>query len=453
MKKFAKKILVGNIILVSLLALLSFIQYCNINIDSVFYLILRWATVGTIILYAFATKKITAWIVAAMVAGIVCGYDFQQNEFVIALEKLSKIFVRLIKTIIAPLIFSTLVVGIAGHSNLKQVGRMGLKAIIYFEIVTTLALFIGLGAINFTEAGVGVHVKANENTVKKATDIINNKKEADHLLEVFPENIALAVAENKILQVVIFSLLFAMGLALVKNNSKQIMLNGCQALADVMFKVTDIVMYVAPLAVFGALASTVSKNGVGVLMDLAKLVGTLYGALIVFVILVFIPILILIKADLKKFWAAIREPVSLAFATASSEAALPKAMENMNKYGVPQHVVSFVMPTGYSFNLDGTTLYLSMASVFVAQMCGVDLTIGQQATMCLTLMLTSKGVAGVRGASFIVLLGTITAMGLDQEKAFLILAVDAFMDMARTAVNVTGNCIATIVVAKWEKEI
>jgi proton glutamate symport protein len=283
------------------------------------------------------------------------------------------------------------------------------------------------------------------------------KEHKDHFVEIFPENIAKSIAENQVLQVVVFSVIFAIGLGMVKHEKhKQTMLNFSESLAEVMFKFTDIIMYVAPLAVFGALASTVAKSGVDILYNLMKLVGTLYVALIVFVGCVLLPIALLAKIPIKRFIQAITEPLALAFATASSEAALPKALENMEKFGVPKKIVAFVIPTGYSFNLDGTTLYLSLASVFVAQMCGIDLSIGQQISMCLIFMLTSKGVAGVRGASFVILAGTIAAMdikGFDSERASVILAVDALMDMARTSVNVLGNCLASAVIARSEGEL
>lgn len=404
-------------------------------------------------------NKLTLWIVFAMLAGIEVGMD--APEFSLELERLSKIFLNLIKTIIAPLIFATLVVGIAGHSDLKQVGRMGLKSIIYFEIVTTLALFIGLAAINITEAGKGVDVSKLEVSDKvndKANSILQSseKKAAeghDVIVDIFPENIAKSIVENQVLQIVVFSIIFAIALSLVKGKNKETMLGFCESLSHVMFKFTDIVMYFAPFAVFGALAATIGKSGIDILKQLMFLVVTLYVSLAVFVVFILIPIMKLYKIPVKRFFQAISEPVSIAFATSTSEAALPKAMENMEKFGVPQKIVSFVLPTGYSFNLDGTTLYLSLASVFVAQMCGVDLTLGQQISMCLVLMLTSKGVAGVRGASFIILVSTVASMGLDPEKAFIILAVDALMDMARTSVNVIGNCLACAVIARSEGEL
>ena len=276
----------------------------------------------------------------------------------------------------------------------------------------------------------------------------------DHLVEAFPENIAKSVAENSVLQIVVFSVIFAMGLGMVKNEQHKLtMLRTSESLAEVMFKFTDIVMYLAPLAVFGALACTVAKSGVDVLLSLMKLVITLYAALIAFLVFVLLPIALIARIPIRKFLSAVTEPVTLAFATASSEAALPKAMENMERFGVPKHIVGFVIPTGYSFNLDGTTLYLSLATVFIAQMSGIDLSIGQQVSICLVLMLTSKGVAGVRGASFVILAGTVASLGLDPEKASVILGIDALMDMARTSVNVLGNCLATAVIARSEGEL
>ena len=276
----------------------------------------------------------------------------------------------------------------------------------------------------------------------------------DHLVEIFPENIAKSISENQVLQVVIFSIIFAIGLGMVKNQQhKNTMLHFSESLAEIMFKFTDLVMLIAPLAVFGALASTIAKSGVDILLNLMMLVGTLYAALVIFILAVLLPIALFFKIPIRRFLTAVTEPVSIAFATASSEAALPKALENMEKFGVPKKIVAFVIPTGYSFNLDGTTLYLSLAAVFVAQMSGIDLSFGQQIQICLVLMLTSKGVAGVRGASFVILAGTVASMGLDPEKASVILAIDALMDMARTSVNVLGNCLASAVIARSEGEL
>ncbi len=423
------------------------------NVPTGLFESLRFVIITLLFVISFVRKKMSLWIFSAMVLGIEVGMDFP--SFALEMERLAKIFLRLIKTLVAPLIFATLVVGIAGHSNLKQVGRMGLKSIIYFEIVTTLALFIGLMAINITQAGKGVQVEVNEKVKEKSTELLAQRSEhKDHIVEIFPENIAKSIAENSVLQIVVFSVIFAIGLGMVKNEQHKLtMLRMNESLAEVMFKFTDIVMYLAPLAVFGALASTVAKSGVDVLMSLMKLVGTLYVSLIVFVLLVLLPIALLAKIPIRKFLTAVSEPVSLAFATASSEAALPKAMENLEKFGIPKHIVGFVIPTGYSFNLDGTTLYLSLASVFIAQMSGINLSIGEQISICLVLMLTSKGVAGVRGASFVILAGTVASMGLDPEKASVILGIDAVMDMARTSVNVLGNCLATAVIARSEGEL
>jgi proton glutamate symport protein len=341
---------------------------------------------------------------------------------------------------------------------LKQVGRIGLKSILYFEIVTTFALFIGLAAINISQAGKSVaHVEVSKDLQDKSANLLTQlEKPKDHFVDIFPENFAKAIVENQVLQIVVFSLIFAIALIMVKNlTHKHTMLNWMESLSEVMFKFTDIVMLFAPLAVFGSIAYTVANSGAEVLANLMKLVLTLYVALIFFVLLVLLPIALGSKIPVKRFLKAITEPLSIAFATASSEAALPKALENIEKFGVSRKIVGFVIPTGYSFNLDGTTLYLSMATVFVAQMSGVELTLAQQISICLTLMLTSKGVAGVRGASFVILTTTLidySHLGINYQLAGIILGVDALMDMARTSVNVLGNCLASAVIARSEGE-
>jgi proton glutamate symport protein len=422
------------------------------NIDPIVFKIFRGVFLALLLFVTYKRKKLSLWIFSSMLLAVEVGIDFP--AIAIETERFGKIFLRLIKSLVAPLIFATLVVGIAGHSNIKQLGRIGLKSILYFEIVTTVALFVGLLSINLSKAGVGVKVEASAANKEKSAELLEQTHVAkDHLVDIFPENIAKSISENQVLQVVIFSIIFAIGITMVSNlTHKQRMIHFCESLSEVMFKFTDIVMYIAPLAVFGALASTVAKSGTDILFSLMKLVGTLYVGLVAFVLFVLFPIALAVKVPIRRFIKEVTEPVTLAFATASSEAALPKAMENMERLGVPKKIVGFVIPTGYSFNLDGTTLYLSMASVFVAQMCGVDLSIGQQIQICLVLMLTSKGVAGVRGASFVILAGTVASMGLDPEKASVILAVDALMDMARTSVNVLGNCLASVVIAKSEKE-
>ena len=431
-----------------------FVESMVPSVDPTGFKLVRYTLMAFLCLISFKRRKLSLWIFSAMIIGVEVGMDFP--AFALEMERFGKIFLRLIKSLVAPLIFGTLVVGIAGHSNLKQVGRIGLKSILYFEIVTTIALFIGLLAINVSQAGVGVKVEARAQDKEKSIELLAQKAEhKDHFVEIFPENIAKSIAENQVLQVVIFSVIFAIGLGMVKNEKhKATMLNFSESLSEVMFKFTDIIMYVAPLAVFGALASTVAKSGVDILFNLMKLVGTLYVALIVFVLVVLVPIALIARVPLLKFLKAVTEPVTLAFATASSEAALPKAMENMETFGVPKKIVGFVLPTGYSFNLDGTTLYLSMATVFVAQMAGIHLTIGEQIGICFTLMLTSKGVAGVRGASFVILAGTVGDIeGLNPESASVILAVDALMDMGRTSINVLGNCLASAVIARSEGEL
>lgn len=445
---------------VTLFALCGFLFFLESRlpgIDPLVFKGLRYGAMAYLLVIAAKRKKLSLWIFAAMLIGVEVGIDFP--AFSLEMKRFGDIFLRLIKTLVAPLLFATLVVGIAGHSNLRQVGRIGLKSILYFEIVTTFALFIGLAAINLSQAGKGLpKMEVSAEAKAKSAELLTQvEKPKDHLVEIFPENFAKAIVENQVLQIVVFSVLFAIALSLIKNvKHKETMLTWMESLSEIMFKFTDIVMYLAPLAVFGAIASTISKSGIDVLVNLMKLVGTLYITLIVFVFVVLLPIALIAKIPIRRFITAITEPLSIAFATASSEAALPKALENMEKFGVPKKIVGFVIPTGYSFNLDGTTLYLSMATVFVAQMCGVDLTIGQQIGICLTLMLTSKGVAGVRGASFVILTTTLMDyrhLGLDVEKAGIILGVDALMDMGRTSVNVLGNCLASAVIARSEGEL
>jgi proton glutamate symport protein len=410
----------------------------------------RWLALAALAAAFAPRRSLTLWIVLSMLVGIELGYD--APGVAVPLKVLSDAFLRLVKSIIAPLVFATLVVGIAGHANLKQVGRMGLKALVYFEVVTTFALFIGLAAINFTKAGVGVAQTAATAGEADTLQPAAHQTAADIILHIFPENIAKSVAEGQVLQVVIFAIIFAIGLALSPERPRRIMLDFCESLSEVMFKFTNVVMYFAPLGVGGALAYTVGKMGLAPLKNAAFLLFTLYGALIAFILLVLLPVALLARLPIRRFVAAVAEPVSIAFATTSSEAALPRAMEAMEGIGVPRRIVAFVMPTGYSFNLDGTTLYLSLAAVFVAQAAGVPLSFGQQLLMVFTLMLTSKGVAGVPRASLVILLATVASFNLPAWPVFIILGIDALMDMARTAVNVLGNCLASAVVARWEGE-
>jgi proton glutamate symport protein len=422
------------------------IQYLPISEDGLFFL--RILSVLFLSYYGWVKKSLPTWILISMLIGIVIGYDFPQVA--VKLDVLSKVFLKLIKTIIAPLIFATLVVGIAGHSNLKQVGRIAWKSILYFYFATTFALFIGLLAINFTKAGSGISAPTD---IGEALQKPAQQTWQDMILHIFPDNIAKSIVEGQVLQVVIFSIIFGIALAMLTEKLKKPMLEFSESLAETMFKFTNIVMYFAPLGVGGAIAYTVGKLGIGVLQNGIYLVLTLYGALIAFILIVLLPIAIFTKLNIKNLFKALSEPVTLAFATASSESALPKAMRNMEKFGVPRKIVSFVMPLGYSFNLDGTTLYLSLASIFVAQACNIDLSIGQQLFMVFTLMITSKGVAGVPRASFVILLGTIASFGLNEWPLYIILGIDALMDMARTSVNVLGNCLASAVIARWEGEL
>ncbi len=422
-------------------------HYTGAPISPQLLLVVRWIAVVAFCGYSYSRRSLTVWIAAGILVGAECGHDWPQVAA--GLQVLSVIFLRLIKTIIAPLIFSTLVVGIAGHSNLKQVGRMGVKALVYFEVVTTVALFIGLGAINVSRAGVGVTPPASA----AAQTIQANRQTGSEVIQhVFPENIAKSVAEGQVLQVVVFSIIFGIALATVVEEKRRPVLQFCESLSETMFKFTNIVMLFAPIGVAGAIAYTVGTMGFGVIVNLLTLVATLYAALVVFVLCVFLPVALIARLPLKRFLQSVAEPASIAFATASSEAALPRAMEAMEAFGVPRQMVAFVMPTGYSFNLDGSTLYLSLASIFVAQAAGIHLSFSQQLLMVFTLMLTSKGVAGVPRATLVILLGTVDSFHLPSWPIFIILGVDQLMDMARTTINVIGNCLATAVIARWEGE-
>ena len=422
-------------------------HYTGANLNPRFLEITRWIAIAAFCAYAWVRRSLTTWIMVGILLGAEFGHDFP--ALAKNLQVLSGIFLRLIRTIIAPLIFSTLVVGIAGHSNLKQVGRMGIKAILYFEVVTTIALFIGLGAINLTRAGVGVRPPANT----PAVTAVQKQTPADLILHVFPENIAKSVAENQVLQVVVFSIIFGIALAQLDEKRRKPVLEFSESFSETMFKFTNIVMLFAPIGVAGAIAYTVSTMGFDVIWNLIKLVLTLYAALVVFVSVVFVPVALIAGIDLKRFFKTVAEPASIAFATASSEAALPRAMEAMEAFGVPRQVVAFVIPTGYSLNLDGSTLYLSLATVFVAQAAGIPLTFGQQLIIVFTLMLTSKGVAGVPRATLVIMLATADSFNLPAWPIFAILGVDQLMDMARTMINVIGNCLASAVIARWEGEL
>jgi len=438
------KILLLSVAGFTLTAVLSVLSQHLTPLPSTLLLALRWISIATLLLYALCKRTLTTWILAAMVAGATLGHDWPRAA--LDLRLLSMIFLRLIRCIIAPLLFGTLVSGIAGHANLKKVGRMGLKSIVFFEAVTTPALFIGLAAINFCKAGVGVHLPPAAGEALQ----VQRMTASEIILHIFPENLAKSIAEGQILQVVVFSILFGIALAMVREERRRPLLALAESLTETMFKFTNLVMYMAPLGVGAAIAYTVASTGMGILFNLAKLLLTLYVALLIFILGVLFPVALWVRVPLKKFIAGVAEPVSIAFGTASSEAALPRAMEAMEAIGVPRSIVAFVMPTGYSFNLTGSTLYLSLAAIFVAQAAGVHLSLGQQLLLMLTLMLTSKGVAGVSRAAIVILLGTAGSFGLPTEPIFILLGIDQLMDMGRTAVNVLGNCLATVVISRWE---
>ncbi len=386
--------------------------------------------------------SLTAWIFIGMAAGIAVG--IAAPGFASRLSPISNIFLRLIRSIIAPLILGTLVYGIAGSGDLKRMGRIGLKAIVYFEAVTTVALFLGLAAVNLVRPGAGMKLAPVAETLPQ-----NQQTAASVIEHIFPSSIVDAMARGDVLEIVVFSFLFGAACAAIGAKAKPVV-DFCESLAQVMFRYTNYVMYLAPLGVGAAIAVTVASKGSAVLLGLGKLVLTMYAAQIVFVVLVLGSVVLLTRIPAGAFYRAVREPFLLAFSTASSEAALPRALENMEQFGVPPHIVAFVLPTGYSFNADGSTLYLSLASVFVAQAAGIQLSLGQQLLMMLTLMLTTKGVAGVPRQALVLLAGALSTFHLPMEGVAVLLGIDAVMDMARTSVNVVGNCLASAVVARWE---
>lgn len=468
---------ISSLILFTIAATLSFLYLEKwVAVDLAVVRILWWLFTAALTGYACCKKSLTTWILVAMVIGVQVGMDFK--EVGLNLQVLSKVFLKLIKTIIGPILFATLVVGIAGHSNLKQLGRMGWKTLLYFEVITTLALVMGLIAINLSKAGEGIkvdqaHLSAIPPTphqqfqhqmitildsagvslpadLRQRLPSEKGKTWSDHILDIFPENIAKAVAEGQVLPIVVFSVIFGIALAMLPEEKKRPMLDFAGSLAETMFKFTKIIMYFAPFGVGAAIAHATAELGTDILVALFKLLLTLYGALIVFVVVVFGGVMYLFKIPVRTFYKAIREPVTIAFATTSSESALPKAMENMERIGVPRRIVAFVLPTGYTFNLDGTTLYLSLAAIFVAQAANVHMSLGEQIILVLTLMITSKGVAGVPRASLVILIGAAAAFDLPLWPVMAILGIDELMDMARTSVNVIGNCLASCVIARWE---
>jgi proton glutamate symport protein len=419
---------------------------------------LRLAGLALIAVYCWRRRSLTPWILWSMLAGVEYGLDLPHAA--LASRVFSDIFLRLIKCIVAPLIFGTLVTGVAGHGKAANVGRIGVKSLIYFELLTSVALVIGLVAINVSQAGAGLHKLASQAAASSA-DKASEASEAkapqtqaldwqQFLLHVFPDNLAKAVAEDQILEVAIFALLFGLALGKLSEERRAPMMRLVESLTETMFAFTNIVMYYAPVGVGAALAYTIAHSGFGVMASLGRLVATLYIALICFILLGMLPAALFAGVPVRGFLEAVAEPATIAFATSTSEAALPRAIEAMEAFGVPRAIVGFVIPAGYSFNLAGSTLYLALASIFVAQAAGIHMGLRDQVLMLLTLMLTSKGVAGVPRATLVVLLATSATFHLPEEPIFLILGIDALMDMGRTVINVSGNCLASAVVARWE---
>lgn len=409
----------------------------------------RWAGLVLLAFVGIRRRSLTYWIFFAMLIGLEIGIDWP--AFAVHLKLLSDIFLRLIKVIVAPLILGTLITGVAGHGDIRKVGRIGWKSLLYFEVITTIALVLGVLAINLTRAGEGLVLPAS--TAEAVPQNVAQLKWDDFLLHIFPENIIKSIAENQILQVAVFAVLFAIALSRIAEKYRAPILSVAESLTQTMFSFTNLVMYYAPIGVGAAMAYTVGHMGLGVLLPLAKLLSTAYGTLIVFLLCVLLPVAIFAGVPIKRFLGAVAEPATIAFATSTSEAALPRAMECMESFGVPRRIVAFVIPAGYSFNLDGSTLYLALASIFVAQAAGIHMSWREQLFMVFALMLTSKGVAGVPRAVLVVLLATSSLFHLPTEPIFVILGVDALIDMARTSVNVIGNCLASAVIARWEGEL
>ena len=398
---------------------------------------------------ALARNSVTSWTLFSILAGAELGADAPSTA--LHLRIIAEIFLRLVRTIVAPLILGSLTAGIAGHERLRSLGRIAWKTFVYFEVVTTLALLVGAVAINLTRAGEGIAsppqaiaTPAGPQTAPTAPTF------ESFVLNIFPENIALAIAQNQILQVAVFAILLGIALGRVSEPSKAPLLSFLRSLTDTMFQMTRIIMYLAPFAAGAAIAATVAGAGAKTLLPLAKLLLTFYGAAVVFALLVLLPIVLVTRIPLRRFLKAVGEPAAIGFATTTSEAALPLAMENMEQFGVPRSIVSFVIPSGYSFNMDGSSLYLSVAAIFAAQASGIHLSFASQAMMVLTLMITSKGIAGVPRAVLAILLGTAASFHLSTAPILMILGIDALIDMGRTAMNVVGNCLASAVVSKWE---
>jgi proton glutamate symport protein len=410
--------------------------------------VLRYVGLIVLAYAAFRRRALSFWIFFGLLVGLEIGLD--RPQFAEHLRIFSDIFLRLIKVIVAPLIIGTLITGIAGHGDLKKVGRIGWKSLVYFEIVTTLAIFLGVAAINLTRAGEGlvVPVVAGEQTAQAPAAL----QWQDFVLHIFPENIVKSIGDNQILQVVVFAVLFAIALTRVPEKSRQPILSFAESLTQTMFRFTNIVIYLAPLGVGGAMAYTVGHMGMKVLLPLLNLIFTVYAAYAAFIVLVLIPVMFIARVPLERFIKYVAEPATIAFATSTSEAALPRAMESMELFGVPRQIVAFVIPAGYSFNMDGGSVWLAVAALFLAQTAGISMSWQQQLILVFTLMVTSKGIAGVPRASLVVLIATAAALHLPTAAIVLLLGADGIVDMGRTAVNVIGNCLASAVIARWEGE-
>ena len=397
-------------------------------------------------------SKLTVMIFVALIMGVLVGW--LAPEFAQKLHPLAVIFLRMVKMIIAPLLFATLVIGVAGHGDVKSLGKVGIKTIIYFEVVTTLALLIGLTVGNVFKPGSGYGIVVNPNQLKAAAEMATTNVHnsiSDLVINIFPTSVIQSMAEGNLLQIVVFSIFFALAICAIGQRAKPI-LDVLNSLSEIMFKFTEYVMYFAPIGIFGAIASTVGENGIGILASYAKVIFSLYFALALFVVIVLFIACKLVKISFRNLIRAIQEPALLAFSTASSEAALPKAMEIMEKFGVPKNIVGFVMPTGYTFNLDGSTLYLALGVLFATQIVGIELSFQQQIMIMLALMITSKGVAAVPRVSLIVLAGTLVSFHIPLIGVAILLGIDQILDMGRTTVNLVGNCVATVVIARWENE-
>jgi proton glutamate symport protein len=408
---------------------------------------LRLAGLAVLAVVTAKKRSLTASTFFAILAGAELGADAPGIS--VHVQVLAEIFLRLVRVIVAPLILGTLTTGIAAHGQVKSLGRVALKTLVYFEIITTLALLLGAVAINLTRAGEGVVVPIAGTTQQTPANVVDSGF-ASFLLDVFPENLVTAIAENRILQVAVFSILFGVALALLAKEKRAPLIAVLDSLTAAMFQMTRLIMYLAPVAAGAAISYTVGTMGLATLLPLGKLLATFYGAAIAMVALVFVPVMVMMRIPLRAFFNAVSEPAAIGFATSASQSALPLAMERMEEFGVPRWVVSFVIPSGYSFNMDGASLYLSIASIFAAQAAGIHLTVWQQAVMIFTLMLTSKGIAGVPRATLMILLATASSFHLPSGPILMILGVDALIDMGRTALNVIGNCLAAAVVGKWE---